>query len=117
MMFVARQIQEKEREQNSPIYMVFIDLSKAFDTINREVLWQLLECYGCPAKFVSVLRQYHEGMEARVAVGREESAPFEVKVRVKQGSIIAPVLFNLYIMRLVRLLQRLARIHKNTLKI
>ena len=38
MMFVARQIQEKGREQNRPIYMAFIDLSKAFDTINREVL-------------------------------------------------------------------------------
>ena len=98
-MFVARQIQEKGREQNRPIYM-------AFDTINREVLWQLLELYGCPAKFVSILRQYHEGMETRVAVGGGESAPFKVKVGVKQGCVIAPVLFNLYIMSVVLLLQR-----------
>ena len=38
MIFVARQLQEKSREQNQPLYMIFLDLTKAFDTVNREGL-------------------------------------------------------------------------------
>ena len=41
MIFSARQIQEKSREQHRDLYMVFIDLTKAFDSINRAGLWSL----------------------------------------------------------------------------
>ena len=46
MIFVVRQVQEKCIEQNKALYSVFIDLTKAFDTINREALWTVLERYG-----------------------------------------------------------------------
>ena len=42
MIFAARQVQEKCREQNLDLYMVFVDLTKAFDTISRDGLWQIL---------------------------------------------------------------------------
>jgi len=42
MVFVARLLQEKCREQHRPLYMAFIDLSKAFDTIDRAILWKTL---------------------------------------------------------------------------
>ena len=86
--------------------MAFIDLSNAFDTFNREVLWQRLKRYGCPAKFVSILCRYHEGVAARISVGGGESATFDVKVGVKQRCVIAPVLFNMHIMIVLLLLQR-----------
>ena len=38
MIFTVRQLQEKCIEQNKPLYLVFIDLTKAFDTVNREAL-------------------------------------------------------------------------------
>lgn len=50
-----------------------------------------------PAKFVSVLRQFHEGMSVRVVVGGEEFTPFQMSMGVKHGCIIAPVPFNLYV--------------------
>ena len=43
MIFCARQLQEKCNEQNTDLYMAFIDLQKAFDTVNRELLWIVLE--------------------------------------------------------------------------
>lgn len=41
--FVVRQLQEKCMEQSMPLFSVFIDLTKAFDTVNSKVLWTVLE--------------------------------------------------------------------------
>jgi len=64
MVFTARQIQEKCREQNRDLYVVFVDLTKAFDTVNGDGLWHVLNKVGCPEKFVNVVRSLHDGMEA-----------------------------------------------------
>ena len=50
MVFVLRQLQEKYREQNKDLYATFVDLIKAFDTVSRKGLWQILERLGCPGK-------------------------------------------------------------------
>ena len=60
MIFAARQVQEKCREQNLDLYMVFVDLTKAFDTISRDGLWQILRKIGCPDLFVDIIRSFHE---------------------------------------------------------
>ena len=54
MTFVLRLLQEKCREQHRDLLAVFVDLSKAFDTVDRELLWKILGKFGCPAKFVGV---------------------------------------------------------------
>ena len=56
MIFAMRQLQEKCIEQNTPLFSVLIDLTKTFDTVNREALWTVLERIGCPPKFISMLR-------------------------------------------------------------
>ena len=48
MIFSLRQVAEKVREKNQEMYMVFVDLTKAFDTVNREALWQVLKKLGIP---------------------------------------------------------------------
>jgi len=84
MIFVARLLQEKWREQNQSLYLAFIDLTKAFDTVNRELLWNVLTKAGCPPKFISILKAFNNGMFARVKVGGLLSDPFEVKVAKRQ---------------------------------
>ena len=78
MIFVACQALEKCREQHRELYMCFIDLSKAFDKVERTMLWEVLRLSGCPNKFISLVRLFHDGMEARVKVGSLESRAFEV---------------------------------------
>ena len=65
MIFTARQFQEKCQEQNVDLYMTFVDLIKAFDTVIREGLWKIMAKFGCPAKFIAMVRQFHDGMLAR----------------------------------------------------
>ena len=104
MIFTARQLQEKCREQRQPLYMAFIDLTKAFDSINQEALWRILAKYGCPEKFISTLRLLHDSMSARVLGGTGGEA-FEVQTGVKQGCVIAPTLFSIFISAIFHLFQ------------
>ena len=96
MIFTARQIQEKCREQQRDLYLVFIDLTKAFDTVNREGLWSILLKLGCPDKLVNVIRSFHDGMTVRVVDIGGLSDAFVVKNGTKQGCVLAPLLFNIF---------------------
>ena len=78
MIFTARQLQEKCQEQNVDLYMTFVDLSKAFDTVSREGLWKIMAKFSCPAKFIAMVRQFHDGMLARVQNDGEFSDLFPV---------------------------------------
>ena len=95
MIFAVRQIQEKCREQNMNLYILFVDLTKAFDTVSRGGLWAILSKLGCPERFVSIIRSFHEGMMARVIEHGAASDPFPVSNGVKQGCVLAPTLFSL----------------------
>jgi len=96
MIFAARQIQEKCREQHQDLYMAFIDLTKAFDTADRTSLWTILGKIGCPLKFVTMVL-LHDQMEAFVLVDGQKSESFRVQTGVKQGCVIVPMLFSIYL--------------------
>ena len=76
-------------------YMTFVDLTKAFDTVSREGLWKIIAKFGCPAKFIAIVRQFHDGMFARIQNDGEFSDPFPVTNGVKQGCVLASTLFNM----------------------
>ena len=96
MVFTIGQIQEKCIEQHRDLFAVFIDLTKAFDTVNREALWTVLSKLGCPRKFTNLIRLFHDGMQGLVLSNGDTSAPFDISNGVKQGCVLAPVLFNLF---------------------
>ncbi|VDM05479.1 unnamed protein product, partial [Schistocephalus solidus] len=66
MIFAARQLQEKCQEMRTHLYTTFVDLTKAFDTVNRDGLWKVMRKFGCPERFTHMVRQLHDGMTARV---------------------------------------------------
>ena len=75
--------------------MTFVDLTKAFDTVSHEGLWKIMATFGCPAKFIAMVRQFHDGMLARVQNDGEFSDPFPVTNGVKQGCVLASTLFSM----------------------
>ena len=53
-------------EQNVDLYMTFVDLTKAFDTVSREGLCKITTEFGCLAKLTAKVRQFHNGKLARI---------------------------------------------------
>ena len=94
MIFTARQLQEKCQEQNVDLNMTFVDLTKAFDTVRLDGLGKIMAKFGYPPRFISMVRRFHDGMQARVQNDGEFSEPFEVTNWVKQGCVMAPTLFS-----------------------
>ena len=95
MIFVARQLQKKCCEQHQDLYMAFVDLTKAFDTVNQDLNWNILQKFGCPPTFIAILQQFHTGVCAQVVMAGSQSSSFPVEVGVKQGCVLAPIIFNL----------------------
>ena len=97
MIFSLRQLQEKCIGQHKDLYLIFVNLTKAFDTVNREGLWAILSKIGCPDKFVNIIRSFHDGMLAHVIDGGYIiSAAFSVTSGTKQGCLLAPLLFSIF---------------------
>ncbi|BHF68246.1 hypothetical protein SprV_0301127900 [Sparganum proliferum] len=95
MIFAARQLQEKCLEMRTHLYSTFVDLTKAFDTVNREGLWKIMQKFGCPEGFIQMVRQLRDGTMARVTDNGAVSEAFAVINGVKQGCVLAPTLFSL----------------------
>ena len=96
-------------EQDRPLYMVFVDFSKAFDTVGRTGLWQLLRKYECPEKF-TMIEALHTGMMANVSIGGEVSESFSVTNGVKQGCVLAHTLFSIFLLALIYTVASLIRV-------
>ena len=101
MIFVARQLVEKAREHGESLYVLFVDLRKAYDSVPRQALWKVLETYGVPEKMLNVVKSFHEGMHAEVTVGSTVTDRFEVRNGLRQGCTLAPTLFNIYFSAMV----------------
>ncbi len=86
------------------MFMAFVDLSKVFNIVLRELLRDVLPRFGCPNKFVNILRHFHDGMTARVSIGGQESESFPVSSGVRQGCMLAPVLFNMFLLCVTKIL-------------
>jgi len=92
-----RIIVEQSIEWNSPLYVNFVDYEKAFDSVDRQTLWQILEHYGVPPKIVSLIKNIYNNTTDRVVHAGQLSEPFHVTTGVRQGCILSPFLFILAI--------------------
>ena len=90
MIFMLRQIQEKCREQNMGLYAAFVDLTKAFDTVCRDGLWKILARLGCPPKFITILRQVHEGQQGQEKHNGSLSSKFPILMATSRDAFWPP---------------------------
>jgi len=74
----------------------FVDFTKSlFDSVSREGLWKIMVKLGCLKIFISVVRQFHDGMMANVLDDGSGSEAFPVTNGAKQGCVLAPTLFSM----------------------
>ena len=93
---------EKAREFHKNIYFCFIDYAKAFDCVDHNKLWKILNEMGIPDHLTCLLRNLYAGQEATVRTGHGTRDWFQIEKGVCQGCILSPCLFNLYAESIMR---------------
>ena len=91
--FIMRQMMEKYEIAGKKLYMVFVDLEKAFDRVPRELIWWALRRKGVMEREIMAIKEMYSDIKTSVRVECERSESFDVKVGVHQGSVLSPLLF------------------------
>ena len=91
-----RWIIEKAREFQKNIYFCFIDYAKAFDCVDHNKLWKILQEMGIPDHLTCLLRNLYAGHKATVRTGHGTIDWFEIKKGIREGCVLSPCLFNFY---------------------
>ena len=87
---------KKARELQKNIYFCFIDYAKAFDSVDHNNLWKILQEMGLPDHLTCLLRNFHAGQEATVRTGHGKNDSFQTGKGIHQVCILPPCLFKLY---------------------
>ncbi len=91
-----RNLMEKSSEFQQPLYLCFIDYSKAFDCVQHKKLWKIMSEMGFPAHIIQLIQSLYEDQEATVRTENGDTEWFTIGQGVRQGCILSPYLFNIY---------------------
>ena len=87
---------EKAREFQKNIYFCFTYYPKAFDSVNHNKLWKILQELGIPDHLTCLLRNLYAGQEATIRTGHGITDWFQIRRGIHQGCLLSPCLFNFY---------------------
>jgi hypothetical protein len=92
--FYIRQIVEKKWEYKGTVHQLLTDFKKAYDSIRREALYNILIEFGIPRILVGLIKMCLSETYSRVPIGKNLSDKFKIENGLKQGDALSPLLFN-----------------------
>jgi hypothetical protein len=98
-------ILEKTWESNGTVHHLFIDFKKAYDSVRREVLYNILIEFGIPRKLVGLIKMCLNEAYSAVRMGKFQSDKFPIQNGLKQGDALSPLLFNFVLEYAIRRVQ------------
>jgi hypothetical protein len=96
-MFTLLALVQKQFCHNRKLYVAFIDFEKAFDSINRNILWPILLKNGIRGKLCRCVRSMYNVVTARIRCGAKLTDCIKCTAGVRQGDACSPILFSLFI--------------------
>ena len=93
-------------QRGSPVFACFLDASKAFDLVRHDILFEQLLSRGLPSVVVRLLHSWYVEQKLRVKWRGVFSDQFTVANGVRQGGVLSPILFSIYLDSLLNDLQR-----------
>lgn len=94
---ILTQIMEYLKKKKKKGYLAFIDLRKAFDRVWRTGLWKCLPDLGIGNETIRILEQIYDNIRKMVEINSTKTDWFSSKIGVRQGCVMSPLLFSLYI--------------------
>lgn len=94
--FTIKQIIEKKQPQNKNIFLAFIDLQKAFDTVPRGKVWKGLREKGINNKIIKVIQDLYKNNTNYIINNNMKSEGFKTEMGLRQGGGLSPTLFNVH---------------------
>ena len=95
--FILHTILWKAKARRRLVHLAFLDVTKAYDSVNREILWSKLAKMGIKGHFLKMLKAMYQGDSVDTVVNGLASRPIFLKRGLRQGCALSPLLFNLYI--------------------
>ncbi len=102
LIFALRQIMERRWEEGKALYMVFLDLEKAYDHLPREKVWTCLQQKGVSNTLVERIKSMYQRCESCVQTSHGLSEWFKVSIGLRQGSVLSPILFDVVMDEMLR---------------
>jgi hypothetical protein len=99
--FTMQQIIEKRKEHNLPLFLLYIDYEKAYDNMNRDKLWEVMD-NKIPNYLLNTLKCIYRNTKVRIKFNDGISEPIHINKGVIQGCGLSPALFNVYINAIVQ---------------
>jgi hypothetical protein len=93
-----------------PVHLCFLDIEKAYDSVQHVKLWARCAELGIGGRFLSTLQAMYSGKQARLDVNGELLAPQDIECGVLQGNPLSPLLFNIYIDPVLHKIEQAARL-------
>ena len=105
-LFVLRHLIDSAAVHKRPLFCAFIDFSKAYDRVDRGLLWRVLRGCGLHGAALSTVQAMYESVRMQVRMRGKLGTAFESGVGVKQGCPLSPLLFGILVDRLEPFLER-----------
>src|SRR5262249_4388986 len=100
--FTIRQIMEKAWEDNVTIHRLFLDFKQAYDSIDRQALFGIMEEFGIPKKLINLTKATLTDTIWKVLILNVQSDPFNINTGLRQGDKLSTILFNLALEKVIR---------------
>ena len=85
------------KDQKKKAYVALLDVQKAFDTVWHNSLFHRLYSYGIKGHTLWILRKWYQSTTCTVLCDGKQSHPFNIKQGVKQGAVLSPLLYSLFV--------------------
>ena len=83
--------------------MVFVDFSKAFDSVDRDKMFEILKLYGIPDKIISAIKVLYTDTSSTILTPDGETSSFTIKAGILQGDTLAPFIFIIVVDYVLRM--------------
>jgi hypothetical protein len=104
--FFILQILEKKWEYNETVHQLFIDFKKAYDSLRRKILYNILVVFGVPTKLVKLNKMCLNETYSKLHIGKHLSDSFPIQNNLKQGDALSLLFFDFALIYAIRKVQR-----------